>query len=479
MRKLLFAATHPQRFSDQILFAKDLRNVSNGTITPYFFVSDRVRGKHPALLENFPFPILNPEVRHPDPQVLQRGLSRPNFIQVFYQKLVSTFGLRYSAAMESLKSACSQSFLYDPLLRRHEDQLFAMLRGQYDRIMQYLKGIRFDACFVCGDRHRDLEPIFLRICQDLRIPVLIPYMAFFGEEEDLVPSKIRKGYLVRGDSLWGSRYIVEAQKRHQGHIRNNCFYYPHIWANALDRFGVLSGNPWFMGSGKSDILCLPNVLLRDHYVSNGVPAEKIRIIGDTSFDRIYQGVEARENLRATLSRKYRLSVNRKFIVCALPQLAEHGILLWDRHWDEIHFLCNALTALGHNVLLSLHPKVERNIYGHLATHYNCAILDERLSVALPVADMFVATNSSTVFWAVMLGIKAVVLNYYGVSTKMFNFLNTVTVVTEKQTLPARLSEALTLPVDFTQDWQALSRDQVFDGKTIQRYVDLIEEVSGK
>lgn len=42
----------------------------------------------------------------------------------------------------------------------------------------------------------------------------------------------------------------------------------------------------------------------------------------------------------------------------------------------------------------------------------------------------------------------------------------------KTTLETTMSE----DIDFTKDWKNLSRDEVFDGKTIQRYIDLIKEV---
>ena len=106
---------------------------------------------------------------------------------------------------------------------------------------------------------------------------------------------------------------------------------------------------------------------------------------------------------------------------------------------------------------------------------NCKILDERLFESLPSADLFVATYSSTVIWSVLCGIRTVVVDFYGFKYTMYDFLQSIRKVEEKEKFISTLKNSLTESIDFSKDWEILSKDRVFDGKTIQRYINLIKE----
>ncbi len=231
-----------------------------------------------------------------------------------------------------------------------------------------------------------------------------------------------------------------------------------------------------MGGGYSDILCLPNYQMNKHYIQNGVDSNKIKVLGDTSHDQLYLNYKNRVNIKQILLEKYSF-INKKIIIVALPQLAEHDILPWNKHWEEINYLIKSLNELNENILISLHPKMDRKKYEFLEDKYNCTILDERLADVLPIADIFVATFSSTVLWSILCGIKTVVVDFYGLNYTMYDFLTSIKKVDKKENLETALKTTLIEEIDFSKDWKSLSRDEVFDGKTIQRYINLINEVS--
>ena len=58
---------------------------------------------------------------------------------------------------------------------------------------------------------------------------------------------------------------------------------------------------------------------------------------------------------------------------------------------------------------------------------------------------------------------------------MFDFLKSIRKVEEKNKLKSTLNNILIENIDFHEDWKILSKDDVFDGKTMQRYTDLINE----
>jgi hypothetical protein len=120
---------------------------------------------------------------------------------------------------------------------------------------------------------------------------------------------------------------------------------------------------------------------------------------------------------------------------------------------------------------------EKN-YKYLEKKFNCRILDERLSDSLPSADLFIATYSSTVTWSILCGIKTVIVDFYGFKYTMYDFLKSIRKVEEKEKFISTLENTLTENIDFSKDWEMLSKDRVFDGKTMQRYINLINENHG-
>ena len=82
-----------------------------------------------------------------------------------------------------------------------------------------------------------------------------------------------------------------------------------------------------------------------------------------------------------------------------------SILLGRSHVKEINFLISTLTSKYSNVLVSLHPKMNKNKYITVLKDYNCTIIEEKLDQIIGITDLYVATNSSTINWAILLGIK--------------------------------------------------------------------------
>ena len=242
---------------------------------------------------------------------------------------------------------------------------------------------------------------------------------------------------------------------------------------ALDELGLLTSNPWCMGNGPADIVCVDNEATLERYAAEGVPWHKLRIVGDTAYDELFVRFAERDGMRTRLLSAGLLDATRKTIVIALPQFAEQGLMDWPEHWSEIAHLLNAVCSCGQNVLVSLHPRVDPDDYRHLEGRYRLRIATEPLKSILPVADVFVAANSSTVFWSVLCGIPVVVLDYFGLDASLFGELTSLAYVRDRnavgEVVAGRLSDTAT---DFSNDWRRLSRDQVFDGQVTRRYYEL-------
>jgi hypothetical protein len=107
---------------------------------------------------------------------------------------------------------------------------------------------------------------------------------------------------------------------------------------------------------------------------------------------------------------------------------------WNEHWRATDELFAALASSGAAALLSLHPKSNREDYAKAAGRHGLAILDEPLSAVLPAADLLVATFSSTVRWAIGLGIPAFVVDAIETNYELYNDLPGVTIFNDHNAL---------------------------------------------
>ena len=402
----------------------------------------------------------------------KNDLIKNNFVIINESDLVhkgkfSKFGKFWNNYLLSAKSKLLRFLkffnftnLFSYKLKQKEDIIYEDLVSNYQHLRELLNNHLINIFLLEGDRNGGIESVFLKLAKDLGCKVIIPYVSYFAEQEDLL------------------KYSKTTKKKFRSHIRENNFYYPHPVANATDRFGVLSENPWFVGNGPSDILCLPNSYLKEHYIRNGNDPKKIKSIGDLSYDEIYKTFKDKEKIRKKIIKKYNLDDQKKVILLVLPQLAEHNIMSWRKHWFETAFLVRSVENLNENTLISLHPKMEITKYKkYFSTNYNSQIIDEQLASVLPIADLNVVCYSSTVYWSVLCGVKTVIFDFYKLNLKIFDFLTSVVKVNDKNVFEKKLRIAIQKDFDFNKDWKSLSMSKVFDGNSICRYISLFRSLS--
>lgn len=472
MKKILICSLLPQRFPDLLVFYNELVKGEDENFQVLFFFGKDVLRSYPSKTAALSHRVLNSKiVKGQESFTEKKNNGKRNRLKETLKK-INILSLVWDKLLKLLRFL-KETLLFDWYWECLEAKELKKLHLEYNQINPLFEIHKIDLIFLEGDRHMNIqEPVFLKISMERQIPVILPYLVFPTEEESLIRSS--KNKMIR-QKWYTSHYILDAQKRFMGAQRNNKYYYPHAISNALYRFGVLSENPWYMGSGKITALCLPNQYMVSKYISNGIPRTKTLLLGDISYDRLFQNFIDRNKLRKKVFKKYDLDFSRKCFIIALPQLAEHDILDWDDHWDEINFLLESLTSLNINLLISLHPKMDFEKYCFLESKFNCHILEERLVDVLPMADLFLGTFTSTVFWSVLCGIKTIIVDFYNLNLSAFDFLNSVLIIKKKALFLKGVDYKLKEQTDFSADWEKLSREEVFDGRTINRYKKLIIE----
>jgi hypothetical protein len=390
------------------------------------------------------------------------------FLEHFYYCVASIRSQSKSEIVKKLIDFSRNTTLGCYLQQRRAIRHF---RTQVELADQLIKLFSPTIVLAFGDRHIDLELPLLVSAHRHKIRILLPYSTYSG-----VAGMVKIREIQGHHGMWRpfSFYRLYVALRLTKQIRNGQFWQSPSILMALHKLKLLTSNPWCIGNGPADIVCVDNAETLERYAAEGVSRNKLRIVGDTAYDALYGSFAARNDLRAKMISNGLIDVGRKTVVIALPQFAEQGLMEWPEHWLEIEKLLSSVCECGHNVIVSLHPRVNSKDYRHLESKYPICITKDSLKDILPVADVFVATNSSTVFWSVLCGIPVVVLDYFGLDSSLFAGLKSIVYVRNYTHVSEEVLKVFSdSGPDFSADWRRLSRDQVFDGQVKRRYFELM------
>ncbi len=171
--------------------------------------------------------------------------------------------------------------------------------------------------------------------------------------------------------------------------------------------------PWILNAGYAEAIFLESESALKHYEKLGFKKDKLRVIGGAVEDALHAVRLERPQHRHALDVKYGLDPKTPLVICGFPpdqySAATEGFEFptykemcsnWFRVLDSITDRAN--------VLVVPHPRLDLKL---LAPFFSDKIklADERLDKILPLADLYIASISTTIRWALGLGIP--VLNY--------------------------------------------------------------------
>lgn len=452
MKNILFTAYSSDRFLDLYYLANELNSFKNINIIIY--VNKKVFSINKQFIKESKIQIiLDPEISIKTPVSTIKSLLAVRL----NNKLIMSFKRIF------LKTTILQ------LIREYRYHNY--LLKKYNYFSEIIFSNNIDIIFATGDRHLHEESSILKAARDNNVKVVLPYLTSYGEYENML--SIRKMHNLRDSRNIYSYYM---KNKFSKYLHKDFSFYPYHIMNALYKFGALSSNPWIMGNGISDIVCLDTKSQYNKYIGYKVDKKKLKIVGDIAYDILYSFYSRKAELSNLISKKYKLLKNKKNIVISLPQYYEHDYMSSEKSLNEIDFLLSSVAETRQNILISLHPKQKLDRYIFLEGKYECKIVSERLSYIMPIADVFISASSSVSIWAVMCGIKTITMNFYDLAIYGAKDLNSVKLVKDKSLFVNSINELLKKEVDFTSDWKELSRDEVFDKGVIKRYLEIINEL---
>ncbi len=163
--------------------------------------------------------------------------------------------------------------------------------------------------------------------------------------------------------------------------------------------------PWISSSSLADRVAVESSAMWDYYRRCGIEAEKLHRTGTLANDAMAKVTADQKELRSRLLKNLNLAPQKGVVLTALPpdflymvggrpncEFSDYKSLT--KYWtDSLDRLKNF------NTVISLHPSVEAEDFRYLETE-RVRIASERIVDLIPLCDLFVASVSSTIRWAI-------------------------------------------------------------------------------
>ncbi len=175
--------------------------------------------------------------------------------------------------------------------------------------------------------------------------------------------------------------------------------------------------PWVFNSSNADMVFLESKAMKNYYNSAGLSASNLVVTGSPSCDRLYSIVENNNGLKSRLIKKYSLNERRKTILIAFPPdffyvNGGRPQSIFKNHGEVVSFFYNLINSENSvRWLISLHPSMKAFDF-KVFEDIGAKIIEEPAYMLLPLVDVYIATVSSTIRWAISCGVPVLNFDFY-------------------------------------------------------------------
>jgi hypothetical protein len=183
---------------------------------------------------------------------------------------------------------------------------------------------------------------------------------------------------------------------------------------AMRCLSVDGATPWILNSGQAAAVCAESIANRGIYERYGLDARQLVTIGSLLDDTLFEASRHRQERRRAMTVEMGLDPDRMLLVVAFPPnqfgAPSKRAFEYSSFADLVEGWLQALAPLARcvNIVLRAHPRLNPDELKPFET-VGCHIFTGPTEELVPLADVFVASISATIRWALALGIP--VINY--------------------------------------------------------------------
>lgn len=257
-----------------------------------------------------------------------------------------------------------------------------------------------------------------------------------------------------------------------------CF--PWMKILALELLGFAPRQPWIYNSEVTSKIAVENEHMFQYDRNEGFPSHRLIITGALSDDILEDGLRNEETYRATLYKELDLTPNQPLLVCALPPSQFPRNCEFDDYPELVRFWMQTLISIkGWNVIIKPHPRLDKEEIDFLK-QFGVKITLNDTARLVPLCDLFVASVSATIRWAIACGKPVVNYDVYQVDWADYVDAHGVITINDKDSF-ANTIKYLTSNQEFydtvaTRQKECMSKWGLLDGKSGERMLNFFNDV---
>jgi hypothetical protein len=256
---------------------------------------------------------------------------------------------------------------------------------------------------------------------------------------------------------------------------------------AYEWLGITPPLPWVLHSGFADALALESDAVRDYCIEEGLPEKQLVVTGSCILDNIAATMKNLKNRKIELCNSLGISSDLPIILSALPVEFQVYMSRPDCEFNKyevlVEFWCRSLAAAtSYNVIICLHPsiKIEEMLY---IEKWGVKIGKQPTQELIPLCDIFIASISATIQWAIACGKPSLNYDVYQLHYTDYNNVGGVITVNTKAdflyALHKLISESDFLKEISTRQISDADKWGQLDGKSGERLIQLFDGLIAK
>jgi hypothetical protein len=254
---------------------------------------------------------------------------------------------------------------------------------------------------------------------------------------------------------------------------------------AMRCLGVDSSHPWVLNSGQASAICVECTANKTIYERLGLKARQLATIGNLADDTLFEVSNARQERRRSLLAELGLDPDSMLLVVAFPPnqfgAPSKGTFEYASFADLKDGWLRALAPLTSdvNIVLRAHPRLNPDELEPFVTA-GCHVFTGPTEELVPLADLFVASISATIRWALAVGIPVINYDCYRYRYDDYRDAQGMVLVEDRQSFASALREICFDPVAHRKLCEKQSSDRgnwgCIDGQFSRRFLAVLRGV---
>ncbi len=249
---------------------------------------------------------------------------------------------------------------------------------------------------------------------------------------------------------------------------------------ALELLGLAPRQPWLYNGEETAVTAVESEFMFQYYRKQGLPVERLIVTGALYDDVLTNNGQNAELHRVALYQELSLPSNRPLLLCALPPSQFPRSCEFTNYEELVRFWLETLAALsGWNVVVRPHPRLTDKEIEPLKG-FGVRITEHDTASLIPLCDLYVASVSATIRWAIACGKPVVNYDVYRTGYTDYEEAKGVITMNDQASFVATLRR-LTSEPDYYARVTALQRECMtqwgkLDGKSGERMLQLFDDV---